>query len=192
MQSLKVQPQDTALVVFKDFLKRIGLDSAEIFVNSDPENLLLAVQFRIPRYSSLTSAPFVSFLKDLQNKISNSEFVQDQLLNEREKSMSTFKTKYGSGETYKAYEKIEKKLTREFQQLTFDLMIENYIRLQMSQCGLESDRTYQAMKNTWRYLAEELGVQRDYPYDVLESFPIAHPFAQDASVEAKRLLGIDL
>lgn len=104
--------------------------------------------------------------------------------------MNQFEKCHGSGEAYKTFKSIEHKLTTEFNELTKELMIENYIRLEMLRPGQYDEKGFANMKRQWSFIAEELGVQFDYPYNVLHSFPHAHPFTQEAAAEGKRRLGI--
>lgn len=105
--------------------------------------------------------------------------------------MSNFEKCHGNGETYKTYKSLEPKFTEEFQKVTFELMVENYIRFEMLRIGKLSDREYVNLKHQWRSIAEELRVLYDYPYN-LEVFPHSHPFSQRAAAEGKKRLGINL
>ena len=107
------------------------------------------------------------------------------------KKDSHFDRCHGNGETAKIYQSIEHKFTPEFQKLTLDLLAENYIRFEMLRPGKLSDREYGVLKNTWRSVAEELGVLYDYPYN-LHTFPHAHPFSRQAARLGKEQLGIEL
>lgn len=102
--------------------------------------------------------------------------------------MSSFEVKYGNGETYKRYAALEPKFTQEFRNVTKELMVETYIRDQMGSKTMP-DRNYQNLKNLWKYIAEELGVLKDYPYD-MNTYAPAHPLAKEVAVEGKRVLGI--
>lgn len=103
--------------------------------------------------------------------------------------MSTYEQKFGGSEAYRKYQSIKNKFTKEFNHLTFNLMVEVYAREQMGRSIL-SDRDFVKLKNTWESVAAELDVLRSYPYDIKNSYPPAHPYAKDVSIEAKLLLGV--
>lgn len=102
-----------------------------------------------------------------------------------------FERCHGNGESYKAYKAIEHKLTDEFQNLTFELMVETYIRKQMNHRGLMQDRDYQNGQNIWRSISEELGILGKYPYPIIEH-AYGHPMSKDVAREGKKRLGINL
>lgn len=102
--------------------------------------------------------------------------------------MSQFERCHGNGEAYKKYKAIESKFTEEFNTLTFELMVETYIRDQMRN-KVMSDRDYTNLNNIWRSIAEELGVLKSYPYPMNQFVP-GHPRAQDVAREGKKRLGI--
>lgn len=103
--------------------------------------------------------------------------------------MKNFERCHAGGHAYDTYKKLESKFTDEFQGLTFRLMVEIYIRLEMQRPNHITDRDLQNLKSIWRSVAEELKVLSEYPYS-MDSFPFNHPLAGEASIEAKRLLGI--
>jgi len=103
--------------------------------------------------------------------------------------MKNFERCHAGGHAYETYKKILPKLTQEFQNLTYSLMVEIYIRQEMQRPGHMTDRDFQNNKTIWSSIANELGVRDDYPY-TLDSFPFNHPMAGEASVEAKHKLGI--
>jgi hypothetical protein len=100
--------------------------------------------------------------------------------------MSSFEDKHGNGETYKKYLRIAPLLSPEFKYLTFELMVETYIRDQMSRKYL-SDIEFGILKARWHVLKDrDLG---QYPYN-MEVFPHAHPWTKKAAIEGKLRLGI--
>jgi hypothetical protein len=105
--------------------------------------------------------------------------------------MVDFDENHKGSETYIAYKAIENRLTDEFQTLTLEIMVENYIRREMRHRGLMSDRDFQNIKNIWRSIAEELKVLQKYPYS-MESFPHAHPMTVIAVKLAKSRLGVEV
>lgn len=104
--------------------------------------------------------------------------------------MFDFERCHGNGEAYKKYKSIKSKFTDEFIGLTREIMIETYIREQMNRPGLYTDRDYVNLKNTWRSVANELGVLYEYPYS-MDTFIPGHPDAALVARVAKCRLGID-
>lgn len=100
--------------------------------------------------------------------------------------MSSFDEKFQGGEAYNKYKALESQLTPEFQNLTFELMVETYIRDQMNRKFL-SDVEFGILKASWYLMKDrDLG---EYPYN-MEKFPQSHPMTRDAAIEGKKRLGI--
>lgn len=106
-----------------------------------------------------------------------------------ENSNKKFQRCHGDGQAYKAYADLESKFTPEFIKLTIELLTENYLRqeLDVSKNVLLEDRDFVHLKNTWRSVAEELGVLHKYPYD-MSQFPYAHPYAREAVINAQKAI----
>lgn len=111
------------------------------------------------------------------------------IMKDSENADSKFERCHSGSETYRALKAIEHRFTDEFNKLTFDLMVENFIRFEMERPGMLSDRDFTKLKDTWHFVAEELKVLYDYPYN-MNVFQNNHPFSGAASVEGKKKLGI--
>ena len=98
---------------------------------------------------------------------------------------------HGDGEAYKTYIELEPKFTDEFISITMQILVENYLRLEMTATRhlLLPDRDYVRIKNTWRSIAEELKVLDKYPYN-MDEFTHAHPLAHEAVLRSQDILNL--